>query len=92
MLGGWLVRLLIAVLIIRALWGFFRGIFRGASEPPRQRKTADAEGRSLPLVRDPVCGTFVQQSRALAVHAGGRTHYFCSEKCRDAFGKRQRTA
>ena len=91
MLGGWLVRLLIIVLVIRALWSLFAGIVSGASKP-RQRKTAGDDGRSLPLVRDPVCGTFVQQSRALAVHAGGRTHYFCSEKCRDAFGERQRTA
>ena len=84
MLGGWLVRLLIAVLIIRALWGFFHGIFSGASEP-RRRKTSGGADRSLPLARDPVCGTFVQQSRALEARAGGQVHYFCSEKCRRTF-------
>lgn len=84
MFGGWLVRLLIAVLIIRALWGFFSGIFTGASEP-RRRQSGGAAGKSLALARDPVCGTFVQQSRALETHAGGQVHYFCSEKCRQTF-------
>ena len=84
MLGGWLVRLLIAVLIIRALWGFFHGIFSGASKPRQQKSSGQAAG-SLPLARDPVCGTFVQQSRALEARAGGEVHYFCSEKCRRTF-------
>lgn len=84
MLGGWLVRLLIAVLIVRALWAFFSGIFAGASKPPRQRSAAGG-GKSLALERDPVCGTFVQPSRALEASAGGKLHYFCSEKCRQAF-------
>lgn len=84
MLGGWLVRLLIAVLIIRLLWSFFHGIFSGATEPRRQ-KSAGAADKSLPLARDPVCGTFVQQSRALEARSGGQVHYFCSEKCRRTF-------
>ena len=83
MLGGWLVRLLIAVLIIRLLWSFFHGIFSGATEP--RRKTSGKAGKSLPLARDPVCGTFVQQSRALEARSGGQVHYFCSEKCRRIF-------
>ena len=83
MLGGWIVRLLIAVLIIRLIWSFFQGIFSGATEP--RRKTSGKADKSLPLARDPVCGTFVQQSRALEARAGGQVHYFCSEKCRQTF-------
>ena len=91
MLGGWLVRLLIIVLVIRALWSLIAGIVGGASKPPRKSPRAGGE-RSLPLARCPVCGTFVQQSRALTLRAGGRTHYFCSEKCRQAFGQQARPA
>ncbi len=83
MLGGWLVRLLIAVLIIRAIWGFVASIVSGASGPKQVRRS-----RSMPLVRDPVCGTYIQQSRALAVRAGDKTHYFCSEDCRQEFARR----
>jgi uncharacterized membrane protein YraQ (UPF0718 family)/YHS domain-containing protein len=35
--------------------------------------------------RDPVCGMTVDRRKALSVTAGGRTHYFCSEACRDHF-------
>ena len=80
MLGGWLVRLLIAILIIRAIWGFVASIVSGASGPKQVRRPG-----SMPLVRDPVCGTYIQQSRALAVRAGDKTHYFCSEDCRQSF-------
>ena len=83
MLGGWLVRLLIAVLIIRAIWGFVASIVSGASGPKQVRRT-----RSMQLVRDPVCGTYIQQSRALEAHARGKTHYFCSEDCRQKFARR----
>ena len=83
MLGGWLVRLLIAVLVIRLIWALVASLVAGASGPKQVRRS-----RSVPLVRDPVCGTYIQQSRALEVHARGKTHYFCSEECREKFGRR----
>ncbi|MFQ5718217.1 MAG: transcriptional regulator [Acidobacteriota bacterium] len=45
-------------------------------EPPR------AGGR---MVRDRVCDTFLPSSTALTLVRGGRTHYFCSARCRDRF-------
>lgn len=83
MLGGWLVRLLIAALVIRLIWGLVASILSAASGPRQVRRT-----RSMQLVRDPVCGTYIQQSRALEVHTCGKTHYFCSEGCRQKFGRR----
>ncbi len=83
MLGGWLVRLLIAALIIRAIWSLVASLVGGASGSKRVRRPG-----SVPLVRDPVCGTYIQQSRALRVDARGKTHYFCSEDCRRKHGRR----
>jgi len=40
------------------------------------------------LVRDPVCGVFVVPGQALTSGAGSSAKYFCSEKCRRAWGKR----
>lgn len=37
------------------------------------------------LVRDPQCGTYVPQSRAIRVGSGADTHYFCSDGCRAAY-------
>jgi YHS domain-containing protein len=40
------------------------------------------------MARDPVCGTFVVPSSALAVRGKSGTVYFCSDKCRQAFVSR----
>jgi YHS domain-containing protein len=50
---------------------------RAPSPPP---PTAEQPGV---LVQDPVCGTFIDRSRALAARdRTGQTVYFCSETCR----------
>jgi uncharacterized membrane protein YraQ (UPF0718 family)/YHS domain-containing protein len=36
---------------------------------------------------DPVCGMRVDRSHAVRLYEGGRTHYFCSQRCRDAFAE-----
>ena len=76
---GWILRLLVAVLLIRAVWGFIAGVIRGASAPRQQGP------RGVSLVRDPVCGMFVEPSRALQAREGATVHYFCSEDCRQSF-------
>jgi uncharacterized membrane protein YraQ (UPF0718 family) len=35
--------------------------------------------------RDPVCGMTVDRDRAVTASVGGRTHYFCSSACKEAF-------
>lgn len=54
---------------------------RGPNPAPRPRK-APAGGA---LKKDPVCGTFVAPSVAVAATKGGQTYYFCSAECRDKF-------
>lgn len=79
---------LLIILVVRAIGRILRGIAEGAgsSRPPRgssgQPKTP-AKGELM--VRDPVCGTYVVQARALSVRGGDGVHYFCSEKCRQAY-------
>jgi len=43
--------------------------------------------RAVKLTRDPICGTFVAPSTAIALSGeqGGAAHFFCSERCRDEF-------
>ncbi|MCY4659389.1 MAG: hypothetical protein OXF93_06205 [Acidobacteria bacterium] len=75
-----MLRLLIAALVIRLVWWFVVRQMRGSSEArPRAR------GRSVALVRDPVCGTFVEPARAVEARVGSTVHYFCSENCRSQF-------
>lgn len=76
----WMLRLLFAILIIRLIWRFVAGVVSGAREPRRRRAGAGGV-----LVRDPVCGTYVDPARALSTRAGRTTHYFCSRKCQQSF-------
>ena len=57
-MGWWiLLRLLFAALIIRLIWKLVAGAVSGAAGPrPRGAK------RGVALVRDPVCGTYVEPS------------------------------
>ena len=75
-----MLRLLIAALVLRLVWWLIARQMRG-SPAPRPR----AGSRSVALVRDPVCGTFVEPARAIEARVGSTVHYFCSESCRAQF-------
>ncbi|HAK54388.1 MAG: hypothetical protein QF463_06040 [Vicinamibacterales bacterium] len=76
---AWLLRILLIAVAVRAAWRFLGGLLEGA----RGRPTEPEE--SVPLVRDPVCGTYVVRARAVVLKQGARTEYFCSEQCRSRF-------
>jgi len=78
-----IVFLLLAYFVGRAVWRLVHGIAEGLSAP------RDAQSPSaVPLARDPVCGTYVVPSRALTSGSGNDLHFFCSERCRQAWSKR----
>lgn len=89
---GWLLRLLLIFMVLRAVMLIVGGIVRGligAAQVPREdggvagpRGVARSQGT---LVQDPVCGTYVLQQRALAVKTAEGTAFFCSERCRSAY-------
>ena len=72
---AWIVRTLVILFIIRIV---LRLLFP-APTPDSLERAGGA------LVRDPHCGTYVPQSRALKVGIGATAQYFCSAACRDAF-------
>ena len=79
---SWFVRLLIVAvfaLFVRLLLTGFRGT--------PARRTAGRTKESVPLVKDPVCGTYIEPSHALSMHDGATIQYFCSEACRTTFRK-----
>lgn len=95
---GWVLRFILLMIVIRVIWRFLSGIIDGLSgdTSPRSRRGRTSAGpggsgapgaASVPLVRDPVCGTYVVRTKALTSGSGDRMQYFCSEKCRDEFRK-----
>jgi YHS domain-containing protein len=76
---GRVIRLLLLFFILRAISRLVHGVVQGM-RPPR-----DGQPAAVPLVRDPVCGTFVVRSRALTAGSGAAVQFFCSENCRRAY-------
>ena len=75
------------LLLVRAVWRLLGGIVQGMTRPsPRMRAPEEA----VPMVRDPVCGTFVLPDRAVTISDGRQRVHFCSTICRDKY--RSRTA
>jgi YHS domain-containing protein len=75
-----LLRLLLLWFIVRSVLRLVRGIAEGMKAPPAAKPP-----QAVPLVRDPVCGTYVVPSRALSAGTGAGTRYFCSENCRRSY-------
>ncbi len=75
-----IVRVLIVLMIVRVIVSFFMQFRRPAGRPPqRPGRTGEVSGGTL--VRDPHCGTYIPESKAVV--SGGL--FFCSAACRDAW-------
>ena len=78
---GWILKLILLILVLRAVVRLVRGIIEGVAGAARIPQ-------AVALVRDPICGTFVVPSEALSAGKGNRVHYFCSKRCLSEFQKR----
>jgi uncharacterized protein len=78
---------ILAMLVLRAFGRLLMGIIQGAT-PPASKRPHPLD-RGVQMVRDPVCGTFLPPANALSLtERGGGVHYFCSDKCREAYKAR----
>ena len=90
----WLFRFIVFVLlftIVRAVFSrlFGKNPLRPSAGQPRNRQAAPSmRSISHPVVKDPICGTYVEQDLALPLNSETGTLYFCSEKCREEYSKR----
>ena len=80
---AWLLRVVLIVIVVWAIWRFLSGVVEGAMGQPQV-----SASQGVPLVRDPVCGTYVVRSRAVTLTHGNSVEYFCSDRCRHAYAKR----
>lgn len=78
-----IVRVLVILLIIRLVVSAVRNVM--GRRPPAKARTRVAERAGGVLVRDPHCGTYLPESRALTVGNGSDVMHFCSPACRDAW-------
>jgi hypothetical protein len=79
----WFVRLLVLLLVVRLIVrGISSVIAQRSQTRPASRMSERAGGT---LVRDPQCGTYIPEARALLVGRGADAMHFCSATCRDAW-------
>jgi YHS domain-containing protein len=86
----WFIRVLILLLIVRFVVTMVRQAMarRGGANPRERVPRRSPERIGGTLVQDPQCGTYLPRDRALEVTAGGTTHYFCSDRCRDEWNRK----
>jgi YHS domain-containing protein len=75
---GWILKLILLILVIRAVMRLARGIAAGI-------RSATSVPRPVALVRDPICGTFVSPSTSPSFGSGAEMRFFCSDTCRRAY-------
>lgn len=89
MILAWLLRLLLVILLVRAIWRLLAGVVEGWG---LRRPSDGSPGSGVALVRDPVCGTYVVPSRAITSGRGASLQHFCSARCRDQYAAGRRLA
>ncbi len=74
--------------MITALW-FVQRLLASVFGPVRKRgKPENKNTRSQTtnrMVRDPICGMYLDPRLALSVEKKQETHYFCSQECKNKY-------
>ena len=79
----WLVRVLVLLVVVRLI---VRGVSSAIGHRPAAKPSSRVPERAGGvLVRDPQCGTYLPESRALVLGRGTDALHFCSVTCRDAW-------
>lgn len=80
-----MIRWLIIALAIFLLFKLFTGDKRvKEAKGKKQEEKLVASGE---MVKDPMCGTFVEKDGPIRIRSGETVHSFCSYECRDKFLK-----
>lgn len=82
-MAGWALRIILLLIVLRLVWRFVAGVIDGIAGGRSPRAQAAAGRDAVPLVKDPVCGTYVVREKALSASANGDVAFFCSARCRD---------
>ena len=81
-MGSLFFRLLALILILWLLRRFLGSILGSPKQP---EATAPPEGVSNNMVKDPVCGMYMDSRLAVRLENRRATFYFCSEDCKNKY-------
>jgi YHS domain-containing protein len=87
-MARWIVLALVAVILYKMIGNELR---KRSSDKDAGRAGEEARRKAAgKMVKDPVCGTYVDVEGGISVRDGDVVHRFCSYECRDAFLQRLR--
>lgn len=86
------MRAILFLLLLMVVYQAVKVVFRSAGDAYRRDDDRSSRIPGEEMVQDPQCRTFVVKGRAVARRIGGRTTYFCSESCADAYERDHRAS
>lgn len=93
---GWIFRIILLLIVVRLVLRFVKGLMLGLAGQDGRRPMSGgspaARSSGVPLVQDPVCGTYVVPKSSLQLRSGGTTYSFCSDACRRRFEENRATS
>ena len=78
-----IIKIAILALVCYVLYRLFMNDNKKKAEKEAQEKKKRVD--SGEMVRDPVCGTYVDKDSAITVRNGEQTIHFCSYECRQKY-------
>ena len=78
-----IVKVVILALVCYVLYRLFMNDNKKKAEKEAQQKKKRVD--SGEMVKDPVCGTYVEKDSAITVRNGEQTLHFCSYECRQKY-------
>ena len=76
-----LIYIVLGIVLYRAARTWF-GQAQGGRGSPRVNTTGQVDDV---MIKDPVCGVYFPQGKAVALNGEGQGLYFCSTECRDRY-------
>jgi YHS domain-containing protein len=80
---SYLLRILILATIVIWLLRQLLALFAGSKKKSGRKSTPDSAANYM--VKDPVCGMYMDSRLAVRLENGRETTYFCSEECKNRF-------
>ncbi len=80
-----LLKLIIIGVAIFIVFKLFKGDKKKKSM--QQEKVVKQKVAAGEMVKDPICGTYVERDGSIRVREGEKVHVFCSYECRDKYLK-----
>ena len=83
-------RLIVLSILLVIVYFLVRSAVRGFLGKRKNPAHIDSTSRgpTSEMVQDPICGMFVSREGAYFIRNADRTHFFCSESCRDTYQKK----